>query len=332
MGLYQSESLKLCEKKIHEIDVTLRALGSSSSFDKIYKRIIISLTIPVLFIFLFFATIILKMVLETNSFYKSPLLYLFAIQYIYAFMIEYLLVYEFFVVVRCVQLEFKRANDLLSDVNILPINSIASELIERSFHVDSNKLFDLSSSLHKMHSRLQVASHKLNRSRKLLRTIRQVHLELCKLSKCFSMIFGIQISLEMVMCILCNTYSLYNFYSSYSEESKKSYGLIFLFITTILSFLPYLTRIFFITCICDRTTKEADRTKEIIHTFYANNTDCEIQREVEIFSLQMMQCRTAFTAFGFYNLDCKRIGSCIGVITTYLVILIQVSDSIRKES
>lgn len=31
--------------------------------------------------------------------------------------------------------------------------------------------------------------------------------------------------------------------------------------------------------------------------------------QVEIFSLQMMRRRNAYTAFGFYNLDCKHICS-----------------------
>nr|XP_050845461.1 uncharacterized protein LOC127061972 [Vespula vulgaris] len=52
---------------------------------------------------------------------------------------------------------------------------------------------------------------------------------------------------------------------------------------------------------------------------------------VEIFSLQMMQCRNAYSAYGLYNFNCKHICSCIGIITTYMVIMIQVTDSIKKD-
>nr|KAF7434365.1 hypothetical protein H0235_002556 [Vespula pensylvanica] len=166
----------------------------------------------------------------------------------------------------CIKSEFRRVNELLSDINVLPISSIALELlehkeadgslsIERSLPVDSKKIFIARPSLCQTQSRLQVASHKINRSRRLLRTIRQVHLELYKMSKSYSNMYGIQISLEMAI--------------------------------------------------------SAERTSEIIHTFYGQNTDFEIKKEVEIFSLQMMQCRTAYTAFGLYNFNCKHICSVV---------------------
>lgn len=80
-------------------------------------------------------------------------------------------------------MEIKRANELLSDINILPISSIALELVEqreaedsfcteRRLFVDSKKLFIVAPSLRQRQSRLQIASHKINRIRKLLRTIR----------------------------------------------------------------------------------------------------------------------------------------------------------------
>ncbi|KAF7413837.1 hypothetical protein HZH68_002326 [Vespula germanica] len=168
--------------------------------------------------------------------------------------------------IKCIKSEFRRANELLSDINVLPISSIALELLEhkeadgslsleRSLPVDSKKIFIARPSLCQTQSRLQVASHKINRSRRLLRTIRQVHLELYKMSKSYSKMYGIQISLEMAI--------------------------------------------------------SAERTSEIIHTFYGQNTDFEIKKEVEIFSLQMMQCRTAYTAFGLYNFNCKHICSVV---------------------
>lgn len=84
---------------------------------------------------------------------------------------------------RCIKSEFRRANELLSDENILSISSITLELIEhkriedsfsteRSFLVDSKKLFIMTPSLRQTQSRLQIARHKINRIRKLLRTIR----------------------------------------------------------------------------------------------------------------------------------------------------------------
>ncbi|KAL2746790.1 putative gustatory receptor 28b [Vespula maculifrons] len=106
--------------------------------------------------------------------------------------------------------------------------------------------------------------------------------------------------------------------------------LIFQSIITLLLFLQYAIKIFVVNYICDKTTKEAEHTNEIIHTFYGQTTDYEIQKEVEIFSLQMMQRPIAYSAFGLFNFNCKYICS-VGIITTYIVIMIQVNNS-RRES
>nr|XP_050845459.1 gustatory receptor for sugar taste 43a-like [Vespula vulgaris] len=125
-------------------------------------------------------------------------------------MVEFLLVIEFLTVVRCIKSEFQRANELLSDDNILPISSITLQLIEhkgiegsfsteRSLLVDSKKLFIVAPSLRQTQSRLQIARHKINRIKKLLRTIRQIHLELYRVSRSVSHMYGIPISLEIAM-------------------------------------------------------------------------------------------------------------------------------------
>ncbi|XP_014612277.1 PREDICTED: uncharacterized protein LOC106791273 [Polistes canadensis] len=77
---------------------------------------------------------------------------------------------------------------------------------------------------------------------------------------------------------------------------------------------------------------QAENTNEVLHTFYGQNTNLEIKNEVDIFTLQMMQHRTEYSAYGFFKLNCKHICSCIGTVTTYIVIMIQVTDSIEEVS
>ncbi|XP_043686364.1 putative gustatory receptor 28b [Vespula pensylvanica] len=297
--------------------------------------------IAILYLFLFCTVIIIDWILKDQEIYKSTVMYYAIFLHIYSFMVKFISAFEFVTIIRCLKSEFQRANELLSDINILPISSIASELIEhkqadgsllieRSLPVDSKKLFTALPSLRQAHSQMQVGSLRINRSRMLLRTIRQVHLELYKISKSFSNIYGIQVSLEMAICILLNTRLLYYLYGKYQEKIMDITKLIFQTIITLLLFLQYSIKIFVINYICDKTTKEAEHTNEIIHTFYGQTTDYEIQKEVEIFSLQMMQRPIAYSAFGLYNFNCKYICSCIGIITTYIVIMIQVNDSKRE--
>ncbi|KAF7413824.1 hypothetical protein HZH68_002313 [Vespula germanica] len=343
MGLYRSKASKLCARKINEVDKTLQALGSPASFNGVYNRTIVDITIIIIYLFFFLSLTVIKQILRDEPFFKSFGTYCLTFLHVYSFMVEFLLVGEFITIVRCIKSEFERANELLGDINTLSISSIASELfkyrdadgsysIERFLPINSEKLFIIAPSLRQRQSQLQISSHKINRSRMLLRTIRQIHLELWRVSKSFSNIYGIQISLEIAMCVLLNTYSLYTLYVKFKEEIYDIHELILASIRTLLLCLQYSTKIFIVNYVCDKTTKEAERTNEIIHTFYGQNTDFEIQKEVEIFSLQMMRRRNAYSAFGLYNLNCKHICSCIGIITTYMVIMVQVTDSIKGGS
>ncbi|KAF7407533.1 hypothetical protein HZH66_002070 [Vespula vulgaris] len=141
MGLYRSEESKLCAKKINEIDKTLQALGSPTSFS--------------------------KQILTNQPLYKSSIVYFSIFLHMYGFMIEFLLVIEFYTIIRCIKLEFQQANKLLEDNNVQ--SSVTKELIEqRKLHgsLSTESLFVCSKQL-------------LNPSTNtLLRTIRQVHLEL----------------------------------------------------------------------------------------------------------------------------------------------------------
>ncbi|KAI4488762.1 hypothetical protein M0802_011272 [Mischocyttarus mexicanus] len=231
---------------------------------------------------------------------------------------------EFVIIVRCIKSEFQITNELLGDVNVLPIPSIELKLIElkkradffskeRSFLADGKKLFSYPSSLPQTQSQLQIASQKISRSKMVLRTIRQVHLELYKISKSLNKIYGIQLSLQIVMCVFFITYVVYRCYEKYEKKNFTIYEMIYQYFISIMLLLQYSIKIFVINYICDKTTKQAERTNEIIHTFYGQNMDLEIKEEVDIFSLQMMQCRTTYTAFDLHNLNCKHICS-VGTI------------------
>ncbi|KAL2746805.1 gustatory receptor for sugar taste 43a-like [Vespula maculifrons] len=262
---------KLCAKKINEIDKTLQALGSPTSFS--------------------------KQILTNQPLYKSFIVYFSIFLHMYGFMIEFLLVIEFYTIIRCIKSEFQKANKLLEDNNVQ--SSVTKELIEqRKLHgsLSTESLFT--------QSRLKTVSHKINRTNTLLRTIRQVHLELYRVSKRFSNMYGIQISLEIGMCVMLETYVLYRFYAKYREKTYDINELTLEFIHAIFLCLQYSIKIFIINYICDKTRKEAERTNEIIHTFNGKNVDCETQKEVEIFSLQMMQCPNAYSAYVYwYNND-----------------------------
>lgn len=86
--------------------------------------------------------------------------------------------------------------------------------------------------------------------------LRQVHLELYRMSKNCSSMYGIQISLEMALSVLSNTYLLYDIYVQLQKKSEDINDLILRFIIFILCCLQYMLKIFVINYICDKTTRE----------------------------------------------------------------------------
>lgn len=91
---------KLCAKKINEIDKTLQALGSPTSFSSIYKRTIMDITIVIVYLLIFFTIIILEQILTNQPLYKSSIVYFSIFLHMYGFMIEFLLVIEFYTIIR----------------------------------------------------------------------------------------------------------------------------------------------------------------------------------------------------------------------------------------
>jgi len=92
--------------------------------------------------------------------------------------------------------------------------------------------------------------------------LRQVHLELCKVSKIVCTIFGVQIAWEIGIIIIFLTGIFYNFYVRYIMHQYKVEGFIEeTFSLAVLSFLNILKAIF-LSRICK---KAADEVIYLVH-------------------------------------------------------------------
>ncbi|XP_043685960.1 putative gustatory receptor 28b [Vespula pensylvanica] len=70
-------------------------------------------------------------------------------------------------------------------------------------------------------------------------------------------------------------------------------------------------------------------TGDILYELYEPSTSSKFRDEIRNFTIQLLQNRLTFTACRFFDLDHSLIYSSIGLITTYLVILLQVGDKPR---
>ncbi|XP_014612276.1 PREDICTED: gustatory receptor 68a-like [Polistes canadensis] len=115
-----------------------------------------------------------------------------------------------------------------------------------------------------------------------------------------------------------------------ARNINDAYGLhILMSIST--SFIFYHTLKIFIICyVCASTATEATNTGDILCELHEPSTSMEFRQEVYNFTLQLVQNPLSFTACAFFDLNNRLIYGLIGIVTTYLVILIQIGSTASK--
>ncbi|XP_076172496.1 putative gustatory receptor 28a isoform X2 [Ptiloglossa arizonensis] len=164
-----------------------------------------------------------------------------------------------------------------------------------------------------------------NANANTMRAVKQIHLELIKISRTMNDVYGIQILLTMFTSLLLITCLLYVAYRTIwlplpTDRFLEEMGPLVIWL------LIHMSKIFIINSECTKTSAEAADTGDLICELYEPSTTKEFRAEIRHFTLQMIQNPLVFTACGFFDIDHTLIQGVVGTITTYLVILIQVGD------
>ncbi|XP_063908532.1 putative gustatory receptor 28b [Zophobas morio] len=93
--------------------------------------------------------------------------------------------------------------------------------------------------------------------------------------------------------------------------------------------VPFIVDSIFVCHVCYTTIEEADKAGELIHRI--ETEDHDTIDEIEMFSLQMANEEVEFSAAGFFPVNYTLVFSIIGGVTTYIIILIQLSATIGKD-
>ncbi|KAI4489517.1 hypothetical protein M0802_011052 [Mischocyttarus mexicanus] len=208
----------------------------------------------------------------------------FVVSHVYGEIAAMTVILDFLTIVRCIKSELERVNDLLSDINVLPCSSIALELIQYKGCKNSLKnLINVLPSSQRINSRLDVNNQIIFRSRQLLQTIRQIHLELYKVSKNMSNLYNIQTSIIISLYFFYNTCFFHSLYVS-NKNCENSDRILLNELASIPHFLvSTMFKLIFINYTCDETTQKMEKINEIIYTFYAESTDNTIQQELRLY-------------------------------------------------
>ncbi|KAL0116057.1 hypothetical protein PUN28_011130 [Cardiocondyla obscurior] len=174
-----------------------------------------------------------------------------------------------------------------------------------------------------------ISATKRENHKHLLQIMKQMHLELCEISRIICSSFGVQTSWEIGVVILFIIQTLYSYYNRYIVRLQ-----IAPVEDTILSTLVCFVDIFKIIALsraCKDAADEGNKTVELIHVTYGCNTDIDTQEEMQQFGLQILQSPVVFCVFGL-PLDNHILSMILKTVTTYMVIMIQVSSSLESNS
>ncbi|KAJ3647886.1 hypothetical protein Zmor_019735 [Zophobas morio] len=158
-----------------------------------------------------------------------------------------------------------------------------------------------------------------------LNTICTLHHHLSKLIKIFNEIFGVVLLFMFGVSFIVIVLAL--FFTS--GELQRPGGIkwldVFYMLMTCVSFVIDTV---YMCDVCYSTIQEASKSGELIHKIETEEHD--LIDEIEMFSLQIANEQVEFNAAGFFPINYTLVFSIIGGVTTYIIILIQLSATLRE--
>ncbi|XP_072744659.1 uncharacterized protein [Anoplolepis gracilipes] len=343
LGWWYSKRFAACYKKLSEIDETLRQLGSVIKYDRMYFTIIGVMIIWI--IFNFAICIIIYMTMRAHA-DVHVIIIMIAVNS-YSVTASAIVIFEFYIFVKCLEMRFDFINRLLREhLTMLSVKEIKLGFFEmqdytKIMNVEQQCSFPikiLSQWCGQVHFLSHFQKEKLqNRAQKhnsiktkcqkrkyFLQIIKQVHLELCKVSKTVCTILGIQTVCEIGIIIMSLTGHFYSLYIRYYTHNITDLVLQQIILTIILNFL-HILKITILSRVCKHATNKGNETIEIIYSIYGCDAEFDVQEEIQQFDIQMLQSPLKFSAYGI-SLDNSVLTMMLKVIITYLIIMIQLNN------
>ncbi|XP_012522586.2 gustatory and pheromone receptor 32a [Monomorium pharaonis] len=153
-----------------------------------------------------------------------------------------------------------------------------------------------------------------------IRRTREFHNGICDIIIVLNDIHSFHLLLCSVNCFTVVVSTLFKVYMNVVEKNF-AFTLVYIILC-----ITYIVQFGLMCWICTLARQESERTGIIIYTFalnYKNLNQDRVRNEVNDFSIQLQQHRVAFTACNFFEISNALLSGFIGVISAYLIILIQ---------
>lgn len=264
-------------------------------------------------------------------------------------MIAYSIFFTFVIIVdlmynRLLLDSFVRSSTVYTVPNV--VSTLALTQYSMLLHYIRDKLRIINAILRRMINpeQLDSVNHKLSiisvlslsRGRKptekILNILRRQHAELCRLMELLNECFGVLIVLILIAAYVILSIQFYAFYKMTEGFEDRDFWLI---IYTILWVILHGGKVLLILYPVNDVIDERKRTGMLLYEmdFSNHSTDnANVIKAIEVFANQLLQETVPLNALRVINLDLTIIGTMLGVLTTYLIILIQFDAATRDNT
>nr|XP_034171194.1 putative gustatory receptor 28b [Osmia lignaria] len=317
LGRLNAKNVKNVIALFNKYDQSAEEMGLPREYRVAYQYQLYAFAISALFI--------LTSAVTQYLLYLPPMLQLYK-KAIIIFVLHFpLLLYSVCVIsfcfwIRCLELKFQQLNNLLRSLEAAKPDLPQEKRILTMFYDFNNKKF----------SSLENEDIKRDKGDALtMRLVKQAHLELIKIAGVVNSTYGVQILLLIFSAFTYLVTSLHTNYKTLWLSPDMEQTLRLIVLPTFAACFCGL-EIFAVGHACGKTSTESASTGDLFCKLYQTSTSKEFRAEIRDFTLQMVQNPLMFTACGFFTVDHSFILSIIGVVITYLVILIQMEDTTTK--
>ncbi|XP_053973146.1 uncharacterized protein LOC128873544 [Hylaeus volcanicus] len=363
LGLNYSQDILALRERMAKMDDSLGKLGSTANYNALFYHCLI---IGIMYAVYTYITcrIYLKWLLQEKM-SRGPLIFFAGVDYVITEHISTILIYDFVTYVYWLEMKFKQTNDLMKTFFVggcqrktKGLNEYTFEPERNSRHQSSRRLTTYTSEFYFRRTRIFPISADSNTNDKqqtakklhLLQKIRFLHLQLCNIAKTVNRVFDKQLMMQTTVVLTIITLLLYFNYNQFSVSAGLLANLQLLLLQG-LEFLCHSAKIVFASYSCEQAAKQvstsdyfsalckqailywfqANKIKEIIHAFSELEFDPEMKDEILQFSLQTSLSQIGKSKSSFFRLNYVFLRTCMSVVTTYVIIMVQLGPAFDSE-
>ncbi|XP_033351098.1 uncharacterized protein LOC117234218 [Bombus vosnesenskii] len=339
IGLYKSKDVSALIKQIDKVDEHLKKLGIEIEYRSLHRHITI---VGSFWLLNAVVTSVIFIKILIQNFLES-LAEFITFDYFYITNAQSVVLYEYNTAIYWLGSRFKIINELLETFLLekykVKAEDSNTETISEPSHNFRNR-FELNNwrserSLNvpevSTTSSVSTVKQKIVQEKvHILRQIRFVHLQVCKVSKMVNDIFNAQILIYTITTLLYFTICVYSFYMMFHRNPNYIIDRFDMTLIYMLDSIVGTLKIALMSYDCEYTMRQANKTIGNIHAYPVHEGNAELTDEIHHFCWQISYTQLEQTKSVHYILNYGFVRYCFNFVISYLVIMIQWSQNLLK--